>query len=1549
MLIKNIASIYGGNKNEYPGYDEFNKIYNENNIYKLIDLYFKQKNRMFNHLIYSFDRLIEYDIITFLKNENNHYFYEAYDNNMIYRYKFIYDNIVIKPPHNEKTKELISPYEARLKNLTYKLLYECSISQIQEIEDINTNTITSKILGTEHNFPIGYVPVMTGTKYDTPNIKKEFQKTECKFDPKGYFIVSGQEKALMSLERLIDNKPLVFIKKESNTTIHTVQVNSKSFTTDIRQIINIILKKESILTIKVPILQEIPVVILLRALGIESDKDIIDSIVYDNNDKDMLSLMRIVIENSKNEFGNKIYSQEDALLYLSNKIRTTRKYKYNDNDPEIRNLEKRTYLMSLFNNALLPHMEFRSLLEKARYFGLMINKLLQCYLERIGPDDRDSFQNKRVDLPGNLLYEVFKQNYKKMLGELTKIYKKRDKDKQFHINPPVIIGQLKISIIDQGFKTALSKGTIDNKEGVSQMLPRMSYLQTIAALRRINSPTAKASTNKLTGPRHLHPSQIAFLCYIETPEGHNIGLIKNFSLMGSATIMVPDEFNNINKILATRIISLSDVPYNKTGKYTKVFLNGIWLGFTKDPVGLVKELREFKMKGTIDKYTSIVYEIKSEIEQDVRINCDSGRLTRPILCVNDKNELYFNESHLEKINLDAIDKPDHINSFNDFMYKYPNVVEFIDVDEQTNSLISMWPKNLYKENLKANSLPIDTNINGIIINRYDENLFIRYNYCEFHPSMHLGCVVSNIPLCNHNQGPRNIYQYSHAKQAMGIYATNWINHRMDSSYILYHTSRPIVSTRNIKYINTDQLPAGENAVVALLCYSGFNQEDSVMMNQSAIDRGFMNSCNTKKYNSEIRKNQETSKDDIFKKPDPALVAGLKHGNYEKLNERGFVPEETTVYTHDVLISKLVSVQSSDSEKKYRDSSELYKQIPPAVVHRVIPNIYSADDYEMIKGVLRSERIPHIGDKFCLTPDHDVLTNNGWIPISKVTLNHCVATLNDNNTLSYENPLDLIQLYHNGPIYNIDSICGAVCLSVTLNHKMYIKKYGNKNYELTEASNIIGKNVQYKNTCEFLMNNLMEYLGYDIKNWSLIFLTVLIHGKMYKDKILINIKFAHIADSIVKFFREMDIEYEYIEDIIVINNKEIIEYFKNYGLSSIHSETDTIDNGVNGETNDDMDNETKDNDINYYLPDWCFELSKSEAKYFINLLIASRLIPNNNHNVVFTSKRLIDDIQRLCIHAGFVCSVVQDGIYWKATINENYDPFVNIINDREYINIYNGHVYCLEVPNHIFMVRKNGKYVWTGNCSRHGQKGTLGKTYRQSDMPFTSEGITPDIIVNPHAIPSRMTMGQILECLVGKIAALQFHEVDGTPFQKWDKEKLKDTLEALGYNRDGKEYLYNGMTGKRLEADIFIGPTYYQRLKHMVSDKIHSRSTGAVTVLTHQPPEGRARDGGLRFGEMERDCMIVHGLAQFLKERMFDTADPYNVQVCDFCGYFAQRVKTKLSKAYTTNKDVFMCPNCKNKTDISTVCIPYACKILFQELLAMNIAVKIKVPDNKYLG
>jgi DNA-directed RNA polymerase beta subunit len=1586
-------------------------------IFDLMDCRFAKKNVLYEHLHNSYNDMV-IQIINYLE-KNKNIFEENRVGDKIYRYRFKYENIYVRPPLNENGDSLLYPMDARDKNSTYSIKFIAKISQIQEIYDLTKKEIISeKILGAAYEKETAVIiPNMVRSKFCSLEINKDYNKRECSLDPGGYFVVNGSEKIVLSIEKMVENKPLVFIKKDAGIINYEVKINSRSNDPNvIPQGIQIKLKKDYDISIKVPILNEVSVFVLMRALGLETDKEIIKYIVYNEDDIDMLNILKISVDLSKKDGKKLILTKEDAYYSLTNKLRVVKKYI--DKDRKLQYEEKKEHLESLFRNAFMPHItsdKFDDPLKvKAIFLGYMINKLLNCYLGRTKPDDRDSFVNKRIDMPGDLIFDLFKQYYKKMLNECNKFFKKRSGGN--HETPLVIINQIKPSIIEQGIKSAMLTGNWGKKKGVAQMYPRLTYLQSCSFLRRIDAPSSDTTSSKLTGPRHYHPSQAGFLCLVgdteilmsdgtiklikdvkngdsvksvnietlevsdcqvknyfsrlaefitylklendntlkctpdheiytvthngfsseykmlradnlktgdivvcydkykkeiseskiveicqseselvydyetsnsdhtivgnglvlhncvvESPEHSNIGLVKHLSMLGSITIGSSDQANILHDTITTNknFIHMNNHSALDLAESTKIFLNGEWLGFTKNPLELYNELRMLKTNSIINRTNSVIHDL---VKGEIKVYTDSGRLFRPVLNVKNRT-LMLNDKIIDEF---VKDKKilNNLNKWDMLMMKYPEAIDILDSEEQYYALVARSIKEVTQMKSRDNIVIPDNN--EPIVNRYDDSMILNYTHCEFHPSMILGILAANIPFANHNQGPRNIFSFAQMKQAMGWYTTNYRD-RADISYILYHTQKPLVNTKLSKYIHTDILPCGENAVVMAGCYTGHNQDDSIVFNQTSVDRGLFRSASLKKWNSKIEKNQSTSQDDIFMKPDQSKLAGTRHAVYDKLNDKGYVPEETIVVNGDVIIGKVTPIQPAPgSNKCYKDSSEIYKSGEPAIIDRVFNGITDSEGSDMIKMRTRSIRIPKIGDKFCcFSSDHDVLTSNGWKKINEITLQDKVATLIKGNTLEYHNPTEIQEYDYDGDLYKIES--NQVNLIVTPNHRMYVGNRTGNNYKIELAETIYGKRKCYKKNVEnYIQANKMKTftilgidelpdLVVDIEAWLTFFGIWIAEGCTLRDwGILFATHKQRVKDSLENVCNIMNLSIhkhknklnDNVKNAWCISDKRFVSYFLPLSIGA----------------------------VNKSLPEWVWNLTKEQCRTLIDgmMLGDGHTMINGTRRYDTSSTKLADDFQRLCLHAGWSCNKIVKyeagheattsyGEVIKSTkdayrltvitsqnnplVNKNikldgtnrHDSYINFTSD-ELKDCIRNKVYCCTVPGEgIIYVRRNGYSVWCGQ-SRHGQKGTIGLTMNQADMPFTEEGISPDLIINPHCIPKRMTVGQLVECLVGKVAAIKGMEADGTPFNDIDIEAVKQELEKLGYERNATEYVYCGLTGQRLKIPIFIGPTYYQRLKHLVMDKMHCLREDKTELLT--------LNGWKKYGEFTKDDLIA---------------------------------------------------------------------------------------------
>ncbi len=1083
---------------------------------------------------------------------------------------------------NNGATKLMFPQEARLRNFTYSsaMTVDLNIKIIRYFgENLTQSETFHKTLPKIH---IGKLPIMV--KSDIC-VLKQYKHLDCKItgecyvDAGGYFIINGSEKIVIPQERAAENKVYCFnIKKNNNKWEWLAEIKSVPDHRCIspKQINMMIASRNSgfghPIYIQIPrIKQPVPLFILFRALGIISDKEICEIIVLDIDNEKMkkmvFGLKASIVQAAKH------ITKEEALDYIVNLAM----YTPINMEKEAGERKKKEFTISVLENDLFPHC--KTDVQKKYFLGFMANKLLSTSFGWISPSDRDSYINKRIDLTGTLLNNLFRNYFNKLVKDMQKQIIREINNGSWKstenytniINQTNVYKIVKSTTIENGIKRALATGdfgiknTASTKVGVAQVLNRLTYISSLSHARRINTPIDKSG--KLIPPRKLHNTQWGYICPAETPEGQPVGVVKNLSYMAHITIR--SNSKPLYEVIEPFITKIEDISFKDLFNKVKVLINGNWIGISPEPYELYLNLLGKKYAGIINIYTSVVFDYTNK---EIRVCNEAGRPTRPLLKVKN-NKLVITPDIAKKIKNKEIKWQDLlVNHIVD-----DSLLEYIDPEEQNFAMIAM-------DRLKLSTV---------------DKFNYQYTHCEIHPSTIFGILASCIPFPEHNQSPRNTYQCAMGKQAMGMYVTNFTSRMDKTAYILSYPMRPLVDTRLMNYIKLNRIPSGEVVMVAIMTYSGYNQEDSIIFNQGAIDRGMFAATI---YHTEKDEDKKIHGDEEIRcKPDKTKTKGMKFGNYGKLNNKGVVPENTLIENKDIILGKVVPIKENRNDHtkviKYQDQSKSYRTNEEAYVDKNYVNC-NGDGYTFAKVRVRAYRKPVIGDKF---------------------------------------------------------------------------------------------------------------------------------------------------------------------------------------------------------------------------------------------------------------------------------------------------------------------------------------------SSRHGQKGTIGIILPEKDMPFDENGLRPDIIINPHAIPSRMTIGQLKETLLGSVLLELGLFGDGTRFNNFPVKDICKLMTKHGYDAHGNKILNNGMTGEQIETSVFYGPTFYQRLKHMVKDKQHARGQGPMVVLTRQPAEGRAREGGLRFGEMERDCMVSHGANRFTKGRIYDCSDKFTTHCCKKCGMLA---------IYNDKKGIHLCKTCDNRTDFAQVNIPYACKLLFHELITMNIAPRI---------
>ena len=1118
--------------------------------------------------------------------------------------------------YDDEKAHFMYPNEARLRNMTYGITIHYDV-----VVDFKMKGETGEFL--EHTLTLdqiflGRFPIMLQSKYCvlntlTPQIR--FNMGECKNDRGGYFIIDGKEKAMICQEKFADN--MLYVKDSVNDIYsHAAEIRSVSEdaskpirTMSIRIVAPTPSSSNNQIVVNVPnVRKPVPLFILMRALGIESDKKIIEFCLLDlEKNKDYIDLFIPSIHDA-----GRVFNQDVALKYIATftKGKTV------------------PHVLEILMNYFLPNVGELNFEQKAYFVGYMVYNLLMVFTKNQPPTDRDSFKYKRVEVPGTLLYDLFKEYY---TLQQRNIYLKIDKEYYYHVdqyqkNFVSLIENnyrefFKERIVEtgmkRGFKGDWGSEAHTKKPGVVQDLNRLSFNSAISHLRKINLPLEASA--KIVKPHLLHNSQWGIIDPVDTPDGGNVGLHKHMAIATqitnncSGTPMI--NWMRIN----TGMKLLEECSTKYISQCTKIFVNGSWVGVLDNPEFVMKKIKFFRHLALLPVYLSCHWNMTSN---EILIYTDAGRLTRPIFYMNGVNPSYapfekiikdrdftwnelitgFLKKADERFQVDGckIYEPEELYpgiKEEDLIAKKA-IIEFIDSAEEESALIAMNADNL-------GSKP--------------------FTHMEIHPSLIFGVMGNQIVFPENNQLPRDLFSCGQSKQAVSLYHSNYQT-RIDKMGVVLNCGQiPLVKSRYLQYINEEQHPYGMNAIVAIMCYGGYNVEDAILFNEGSIKRGMFRTTYFNMYESreESSKVAGNTVDSHFTNIESEETVGLRPGyDYSALNKYGLIKENTPLDDKKVVIGR-VTTNLSDVSKSL-DSSVFPKKGQLGFVDKSFIT-EGEEGFRLAKVRIREERVPAIGDKF---------------------------------------------------------------------------------------------------------------------------------------------------------------------------------------------------------------------------------------------------------------------------------------------------------------------------------------------CSRCGQKGTIGMIIPEEDMPFTAEGVKPDLIVNPHALPSRMTIGQLVETLMGKACVMYGSFGDCTAFSnKGPKHEIfGQLLTNIGYNSTGNELLYNGQTGHQMETQIFMGPTYYMRLKHMVKDKINYRAQGPRTVLTRQTVQGRANDGGLRIGEMERDGIIAHGAAKFLEESLMVRGDEYYMAVCNKSGTIA---------IYNETLNLFLSPmadgpikfneslegtmNIENVSkfgrSFSIVRIPYALKLLMQELLTMNIQMRIITEDN----
>ncbi len=965
--------------------------------WKIIDTYFKDNpSCMVSHHLGSFNELFKTGVSRIFHENNPIRFIESDEEKQDKRNecllylggkdgtKIYYGKPVIYDDHNA---HFMFPNNARLRNMTYGITihYDVDVDFKYFIGDTlkEHSVLLPKIF-------LGRFPIMIQSDLCILNsLTREvrFNMGECRSDYGGYFIIDGKEKVIVSQEKFADN--MLYIKKNKDDDIYSHSAEIRSVSEDTSKPIRTTAVKiiapsprlsNKQFVVSIPnVKKPVPLFILMRALGVVSDKDIIQSCLLLNLDDDTKYNKNVDLFIPCVHDANKIFNQQNALEFIA----------------ELTKRGTVSGVIEILSDFFLPHIGELNFLEKAYFVGYMVNRLIKVYTKEEKPTDRDSFKFKRVELSGTLLYDLFREYYLIQKKDITRkideeyyyhkgeykdddTFSRKEKkqmknkgksdDNKYQDNFTSLIESnfksfFKERIVEQGFRKAFKGnwGSQANTKrvGVVQDLNRLSWNAFISHLRKINLPMEPSA--KVVGPRLLNSSQWGMIDPIDTPDGGNIGLHKHMTISsyitsGSSGYPI---ISWLRKNTPLRI--LLECSPEQLGNSSKMFVNGKWIGVIDDPIKVINLLKLYRRNGVIPIYSSISFNYQ---KNEVYIYTDSGRLTRPIFYIDD-GKLSYDRPEIKKMLEEGTIKWEEMvsgilpKSDTDFSTKNNKTYDLLELYED----IGKNHDEIFKKLNQHKSLVdyIDTaeeETSLIAIDDVAQNKW--YTNMEIDPSLLLGVLGNMVIYPENNPITRSAFSCGQSKQAVSVYHSNYQMRIDKMGVVLNYGQVPLIKSRYLEYVNKEEMPYGVNAIVAIMSYTGYNVEDAILINAGAVERGIFRTT----YLSSYETREESSKisgmtNSKFANIEKNNVTGLKSGyDYSYLDDYGMIKENTPINDKVILIGK---INSSSNKGDWVDDSVKTKKGQLGFVDKAF--ITSGEEgFNVAKVRVREERLPAIGDK-----------------------------------------------------------------------------------------------------------------------------------------------------------------------------------------------------------------------------------------------------------------------------------------------------------------------------------------------------------------------------------------------------------------------------------------------------------------------------------------------------------------------------------------------------------------------------------------------------------